>query len=456
MFLKGFRFLFIFCCFVIIHIDYIYALDPFKRLKYNHKYFIATFNNEIIPNIYNEYYELDSNVSISSNTLIHIDNNIPIVKTGVLFSGMHGSFSWFLEPILVNEKYGHPELGTEYSRNNISGRIENAVVTYKKDNFNIYFGRSPIRWGQSLSRSIIQSGLYPSYDHLILRYQINNIYFEILSGQLGSRKLDNGDRIKRNLGGHRFIWKINKKMSFTIGEQIIYTGKNRNVEITYLNPFVPYFFTGLEGDEVNAPYDNDNSIIFVDFRYLAKSDFSFYGELIIDDIQIDDTGVDDALGMKIGLDGYINMDNNHLFWVFEWTRILPWTYIHHGQFTSWEQRGHPIGFSFGPDSDCLELKFFGLYKKVNIYLDFNYLVKGSNNLDTPYDNFSNNNVNKIKDKYLFSKIGFSHNYKSLKIEAGWMSKNYIESIIVNNFQPSKSGMLYFEIIARLNKKFNLY
>ena len=58
-----------------MHIDYIYALDPFKRTKYNHKYFIATINNEITPNIYDQYFELDSNVSITSNTLIHMDEN---------------------------------------------------------------------------------------------------------------------------------------------------------------------------------------------------------------------------------------------------------------------------------------------------------------------------------------------------------------------------------------------
>ena len=238
----------------------VYALDPFNRLKYKQQHFIASFNNVISPALHNIYPDLDSTIYLSSNTMVRIDNNIPNIKTGILFNGTLGSFSFFIEPILVNKVYGLTDLGTEYSRNNISGRFENAFIRYNNNNLTIRLGRSSILWGQSISRSIIQSGLYPSYDHLLLRYGINNFHYELLSGQLGSRKTEAGNRIKRNIGGHRLAWKINDKMLISIGEQIIYTGLNRNIELTYLNPFVPYFFTGLEIDSTLTEYADIKTI----------------------------------------------------------------------------------------------------------------------------------------------------------------------------------------------------
>ena len=184
-----------FICFLyLFFFQSVYALDPFNRLKYKQQHFIASFNNVISPALHNIYPDLDSTIYLSSNTMVRIDNNIPNIKTGILFNGTLGSFSFFIEPILVNKVYGLTDLGTEYSRNNISGRFENAFIRYNNNNLTIRLGRSSILWGQSISRSIIQSGLYPSYDHLLLRYGINNFHYELLSGQLGSRKTEAGNR----------------------------------------------------------------------------------------------------------------------------------------------------------------------------------------------------------------------------------------------------------------------
>ena len=437
----------------------IWASDPFNRLRHNQKQFIASINNKFdglySPTLFSVYPAMDSTINISSNTIVLINNNIPNVKTGILLNGMLGDFSFFIEPIIANKIYGLTDLGTEYSRQNISGRIENAFIRYHRNNFTFSFGRSSVWWGQSISRSIILSGLYPSFEHLLFRYRFGKIFFDLLCGQLGSRKTETGYRIKRNIGGHRLIWKIDDKISFSIGEQVIYTGLNRNIELIYLNPFVPYFFTGLEGDEEDYMYDNDNSIIFADFRYMIKPNLSAYSEIIIDDYQIDDTKIDDALGLKIGFDGNFRLMKNDLHWVFEWTKIDPWTYIHHGQYTTWEHKGHPIGFSYGADSECIQLKLVGTFNNYNLICDFNYLNKGKNNLDTKWDNSSNSNNNGLDEKYLFTKVGVSVKNKFGRIETGWVSKDYINSIIINQIPYNQYGMFYIELILEFHKRYNL-
>ena len=162
--------------------------------------------------LYEIPHKSDSIFCANFNTSARFDNNIPNIKTGLLLNGKIDSFSFFIEPVISNASHRLANIGSEYSRNNISGRFENAFINYNFKNITLRLGRSSIWWGQSIHRSIIQSGLFPSYDHLLFQYKINNFRFDLLTGQLASRKLDDGTRIKRNIGGHRLLWKINKNL----------------------------------------------------------------------------------------------------------------------------------------------------------------------------------------------------------------------------------------------------
>ena len=136
------------------------------------------------------------------------------------------------------------------------------------------------------------------------------------------------------MAGTRFGFNINNKTLITVGQQIIYTGVNRGVEISYLNPFIPYFFSGLEDEEDGFPFDNDNTILFIDFKHEINLNMSLFGELLFDDIQIDNTGLDHAFGYKVGINKKFSFINKVFYTNFEWTEISPWAYIHNGQNTN--------------------------------------------------------------------------------------------------------------------------
>ena len=218
-------------------------------------------------------------------------------------------FTLFIEPVIVNSTYGTEYLGADYSRSDMSGRIANSFLRYENNLINIQFGRSPVWWGQAWESSIIQSGHFPAYDHLSARLNIGNFQMELLSGQLSSEYISN-TRIKRYIAGHRINWfSKDSHWIVSLGEQIIYTGEDRSLELFYLNPAIPYFITALEGDETTAP-DNDNSIIFINGRYLFKPNLSAYFEFIIDEYQVDKNTFPHALGYKLGLDGGMLVSNN--------------------------------------------------------------------------------------------------------------------------------------------------
>ena len=439
----------------------IYGLDPFERLRFTEKKFVASLNYELSglasPALYDIVTTKDSNTfKIRSNLMAMHNNKNPKIIAGVLFNGIIDDIYFHIEPIFTNSIFGITDLGTGYSRKNISARFENAFIRYNKNNFILRLGRSAHWWGQSVSKSIIQSGMFPSYDYLFFQYRLTNLHFDLIHGQLGSGKTLIGERIKRNIAGHRLTWRLNNKILLSIGEQIIYSGKNRGIELTYLNPFVPYFFTGLEGDEENYPVDNDNSIIFSDFKILINKNFSIYGELIIDDFQIDDTGVEDAIGFKVGFDGKLKIKHNSLFYIFEWTKIAQWTYLHYGQNTSWINKSHPIGYSYGPDSECAQIKLIASSNKnIDIIVDMSYLIKGVNSIGTSMNSgLQSNSINKSKD-YFFGQIGISYKNKWGFLETGWISKNYENHLIDGQTSFTSGSKAYIKLIFNLKKSYIL-
>ena len=186
----------------------------------------------------------------------------------------------FAEPVVINSVVGKQILGTDFSRFGFNGRIINAYLKYNSDNTSFLLGRSPIGWGQSKFTSVIQSNLVPTYDHGLFELRLSNFKGELLTGQLWSEIL-NDKRITIFISGHRLTGKFfNEKLEIQLGEQIIYTGYNRNIELFYLNSIVPYFFVATDGDDLRTDgINNDNSMIFVSVRYLPKNNFFSIGNL---------------------------------------------------------------------------------------------------------------------------------------------------------------------------------
>ena len=178
------------------------------------------------------------------------------------FSNAYNDFS---ANVLAQASYGESgkyELGTTYDRNNYVARINDAIIGYNKENFSIFFGRASPIWGLNKANSIILSGQYSGIDHFLVMFKGNRLDLQIFHGQLNSEYDLNGTRIIRNIAGHKLSWKPNDASLLNIGELVIYAGENRGIELMYLNPFVPYFFSALEGEQKINHEDHTNSMIF--------------------------------------------------------------------------------------------------------------------------------------------------------------------------------------------------
>jgi hypothetical protein len=412
----------------------------------------------------------DNNIFTSKQAVVGVNpglrmwNDIPITTLNVWVAGSWENLSLLAEPAIVNDPYGLDLLGTDYVRSGIRGRITNAFIRYKNELISLQLGRSPVWWGQSWNHSIIQTGSGPTYDHLDLHLNFGSFQLEMLAGQLGSEFLY-GVRIKRNIAGHRLTWLSKGGMLLAgFGEQIIYTGKNRGMEWHYLNPFVPYFFSALEGDDESV--NNDNSILFATIRYVPKPYLSFFGELIIDDYQVDDNNVQDALGYKIGADGSFDILGKPITWVMEWTSINSWTYIHIGQFSSWQNRGHALGFPYGPDLKSLHIQGdMWVSKSLLFNMEANWLEKGSNTLSTPWENSDNKDDPFPKPPVtdhalLVTSLNWFWKYARLPdwqgiLEAGWSNYDFPNKIAFSDPESKTEGSLFLKAQFYYDFGFNL-
>ena len=301
----------------------------------------------------------------------------------------------FVQPVITTENVGKQILGTDFTRNNLNGRFTHSYIHFKNDNLSLFLGRSPLSWGESKQYSIIQSGLTPTYDQLRFELKLGKLKSEILTGQLGSDEIE-GKRITRLIGGHRLLGHfLNDKLVLQVGEQIIYTGENRNIELFYLNPAVPYVFAAYDGDDLNKDgTNNDNGMIFLNGRYELDGQVfahlwkAVFFEFMIDDYQIHDNPVQNMLGWKLGFEGQSKISNYNVNWETEYTQIDSWTYIHRGQFTNWQNRGHAIGYPYGPDLRSFFIHGNTWLKNETLKLDVEYtwLEKGANNINTSWGN----------------------------------------------------------------------
>ena len=123
-------------------------------------------------------------------------------------------------------------------------------------------------------------------------------------------------------------------------------------------------------------------MIIFSSRYHINNLNSIFFEFIIDDYQIHDNPVQNMLGSKVGFEGQAKLLNYNFIWEAEYTQIDSWTYIHHGNFTNWQNRGHAIGYPYGSDLRSLYFHAIKLLKNDNIIFtvqDYPFMATSDSN-----------------------------------------------------------------------------
>ena len=388
----------------------------------------------------NDNYEksIGTNLRIRANTILNEGKPLSMLNANLSLNNKY--WTLYSDAWVVHEDFGRDILGASFSRFGMKGRYLQSFLKYRSEKFTFKLGRFPQRWGQSWSHGIMFSLYSLPFDQVSLQVPIQRWEYELFSGSFSSEMIGSTIKINRHIAGHKISRSLlNKKLLIEAGEIIIYTGEGRNWDIKYLNPFSLYYINMFDPSNYltkeSDNWNNDNAIMFFSARWIYSRTLSAYIEFILDDFQVDNTGRQNKLGFKLGMDGAGTFIKHKFTYELDYTSIDSWTYLNRGKFTNFENLGHSVGFPYGPDLIFFRVQTDSwLLDKLLLDIEYIYMEKGVNTLRTVPDEL--NNKNTVNDAFprqpvtisTYFEFSLSWWFKYGAVKVGWSNIPFANQI----------------------------
>lgn len=224
-----------------------------------------------------------------------------------------------------------------------SGRhlyVDWGYLQWNNETVSLSFGRIPQRWGPGRYSQLLLSDNSPPLDMLKVQFNLwNSLRFTGFTSTIDS---DSGTY----LTAHRLDISPRKNLRIGLCESILF--KAEGLDFAYMNPVIPWYPV-----QWNERVD-DNAFFSFDVSWKPFRGIETYGELLIDDIQYENThDRPDKLGWTAGLSAYISPLD--LGTVIEYTRIDRYVYSQRKPYNYYLHHGEIIGSELGPDADRITL-----------------------------------------------------------------------------------------------------
>ncbi len=236
-----------------------------------------------------------------------------------------------------------PDYFTPFHQGTEKGRrlyVDWGYLGWNSEVVSLGFGRMPQRWGPGRFTQLLISGNSPPLDMLKVQFSL----FSILNftGFTSTIDSDSGTY----LTAHRLDITPASNLRIGLSESILY--KSDGLDFAYMNPVIPWYPV-----QWNERVD-DNAFMSLDVAWKPFIGLEAYCELLIDDIQYENTGDrPNKLGWTTGLSAYIDAMN--LGTVIEYTRIDRYVYSQRKSCNYYLHHGEIIGSELGPDADRITL-----------------------------------------------------------------------------------------------------
>ncbi|MBN4072289.1 hypothetical protein JYU03_00040 [bacterium AH-315-F03] len=212
-----------------------------------------------------------------------------------------GYISFLLDETLAND----PNYTGKVWRN-VAGFVEAGLLSYQSEKLTVLFGRFRNSWGPTVTNPLLSQEAYP-LDGVTLRYRAGKrlTYSYTLArldgfspdgaGLIGADSLQTvGVFVNRYFAAHRVDIFPNKNLRFGLFETVIFAGAGRGVELQYFNPLNFYHGAQLNED------GNDNTFLGFDFDWMLFRGSNLYGQIVVDDFQIENEVQGDQEPNEIG------------------------------------------------------------------------------------------------------------------------------------------------------------
>lgn len=184
----------------------------------------------------------------------------------------------------------------------------------------------------------------------IWKFHYQNIFAELAADNFMSVSGNSDPIPKKYIAAHYLSFKLNKAITLSLFEAVVFNRDDHRFELQYLNPII--FYRTIEGS-LGSP---DNVLLGMNARVDLYKRISLYGQLMLDDLSVKNIldGHLDWWGNKFGHQlgaKYINALNiDHLDLQVEWNTVRPYTYSHYdadANYSNYKQAlAHPLGANF--------------------------------------------------------------------------------------------------------------
>lgn len=249
----------------------------------------------------------------------------------------------------------------------LAGDVEQAFASYQTKHFDLLIGRFGSFWGV---RHSLVLGPMARMDGFGYTYHLGRLSLTYRLAALDGEPPPTdsiGLFINRYWAGHRLDLHLSNRLRVGVFEAMVWGGPGRTIEPAYLNPLLSFHTFQLN----RGP--NDNSFVGVDFDYKPTTGLKLYGQLLIDDFQIDKKSQGDQKPNMFGVLGGFYWADLSPKWDLEaeYSRVTNRT---SNQFFIWNRylyEGHPISAALGNDYDLAT---------VSAYRWFGDQIRGAVNL----------------------------------------------------------------------------
>jgi len=315
----------------------------------------------------------------------------------------------------------------------LAGSVESAFINYRRSIFDFTVGRFASFWGPRnslvLGPNVAMDGFGYTvrWGKLSLSYRIARL--DGLSPDADSTlQFEN-----RYFAGHRLDIHLKKNLRLGFFETVIFGGAGRQVDFFYLNPIL--FF---HADQLNEFVD-DNTLMGLDFTYKPKPGWKLYGQLLVDDFQVDNKTPEDnepnELAFMLGSYAVDIIKSTDLR--VEYTRVTNRTFNQSHERNRYTFDNQLIGSALGNDYDLISSNItHWLNPKLNLGFNISQMRQGegrvSNEWDTPWletvgdysESFPTGTVWSTSKLSLFTR-GFATDFLYFDLEGGIEKhKNY--------------------------------
>ena len=275
--------------------------------------------------------------------------------------GLHfGQRATLFDGVLVDQDIGKDPAYTGYRWRRMYGDFDAAYVQGVLGPARVFFGRGKLFWGPGSDESLILSSSIFSLDQIAVTLHTGPWAFSWFTAELDPLRdylrPDTAlvvDRANRFLVGHRMDLKWSRRIELGASETFVYGGSDRQFELHYLNPLLLYHAIQLND---RSP---GNTLFELDGRWLVHPKAEFYGELLIDDWQIDHKTPQDEKPPLWGAQaGFRVADPLGLAGSYVqggYLRVNNWVYNTYQPYERYLFKGKSLGYSGGNDGDALRL-----------------------------------------------------------------------------------------------------